>query len=222
MGPGCPYRSKAGGIWGRLTAWAVRPGQQGRRGELFYSYRSPVDRKKRPLRLGAYGDGFGLADAVSAWKAAAGKVAEGIDPHPRTVAPTSKRVEAYDPLEGAPAAYHALLRDLFGPDLLIRDSFGDLARDFLVLHAWPEKRRTRDDEGMLRRDLLPRWRDKAAASIGQEEVIELTDAIIAKRDARRSAEHVRLLISRIYNHGIKRARRLFNPASHVSISGGKP
>jgi integrase len=90
-----------------------------------------------------------------------------------------------------------------------------------VLHAWPEKRRTRDDESMLRRDLLPIWRNKPAAEIGPAEVVNLTDAIIALRQARRSAEHVRLLVSRIFNYSIKRARRFTNPAAHLSISGGK-
>lgn len=202
---------------------------------FFYSYRQPgtapaSQRRKRALGLGNFNPDdpeerhrFTLSNAVSAWRVAAGKVADGIDPQEPIAARGlgANGTRQVPLLAGVPMEKQAKAREIFGVEHLVAGSFGELARDYLVLHAWPEKRRTLDDEHMLRRDLLPDWRDRPSGSITRRDVIELTDRIIAVRQARVMANHVRLLISRIYNFGISRMRAEHNPAHLVKIRGGK-
>ena len=183
----------------------IRVSRTGNR-SFFFSYYSPVDHRKRSLLLGRYTPesaegGLTLTEAVTAWKKAVGRVAEGIDPRGKT----AELLEAgglVAVLSGVPGEHHQRLLDLLGDQPLIAGSFGDLARDYLLHHAWVEKRRTRDDEQMLKRDLLPAWRDRPAAEITRKHVVNLLDELIARRGARVAANHVRLLVSRIYNFGI--------------------
>lgn len=74
----------------------------------------------------------------------------------------------------------------------------------MALHAWVTKRRTRDDEQMLMRDLLPRWRDEPVNAITRARMVQLLDDIVRRRGARVVAERVRLLVSAAYNFGISR------------------
>jgi integrase len=212
------------GFFLRVTRGGVR--------RFFYAYREPGEaparaRRKRALALGLFnpddpdeGRRFTLADGISAWRVASGKVADGVDPQGKNRKERGG-TQQVPLLAGVPEEKHARAREIFGVEHLVPGSFGELARDYLVFHAWPEKRRTLDDEHMLRRDLLPHWRDRPASSITRRDVVELTDRIIAVRHARVMANHVRLLISRIYNFGISRVRVEHNPAHLVKISGGK-
>jgi len=164
--------------------------------------------------------GLTLTEAVTAWKKAVGRVAEGIDPQGKT----AELLEAgglVAVLSGVPEEHRQRLVDLLGDQPLIAGSFGDLARDYLLHHAWVEKRRTRDDEQMLKRDLLPAWRDRPAAEITRKHVVNLLDELIARRGARVAANHVRLLVSRIYNFGIGRVQVEHNPAHLLKVKGGK-
>jgi hypothetical protein len=202
----------------------VRVSRTGNR-SFFFSYYSPVDNRKRSLLLGKYTPesaegGLTLTEAVTAWKKAVGRVAEGIDPQGKT----AELLEAgglVAVLSGVPEEHHQRLVDLLGDQPLIAGSFGDLARDYLLHHAWVEKRRTRDDEQMLKRDLLPAWRDRPAAEITRKHVVNLLDELIARRGARVAANHVRLLVSRIYNFGIGRVQVEHNPAHLLKVKGGK-
>ncbi|HSF40369.1 MAG TPA: integrase arm-type DNA-binding domain-containing protein [Thermoanaerobaculia bacterium] len=195
-----------------------------------FSYYSPSTGKKTPLALGRFdpenpvdSKRLTLAEAVERWRAASGKVAQGIDPKREGI-----DLEA-DPngppvvqlLARVPKERHAQVIALFGDPPLYVGSFGELARDYLVQHAWVEKRRTRDDEQMLARDLLPPWRNIPIRDIRREDVIRLTGDIVRLRRAPRSAEHVRLLVSRVFNFGIAQARAEMNPAQAVRIPGGK-
>ena len=211
----------------------VRVLESGTRTFLF-SYREPGarparERPKRLLRLGVYNPEdsdpsrrFTLADAVSAWKGASGQVSQGVNPKGPGVAPqTTDKPGLSSLLDGIPGEHSAKLRDLFGDRDLIAGSFGELARDYLVVHAWVEKRRSGEDERMLKRELLPLWRDVPAAAVQPEDVATLVRNIVVLRKAPVAANHVRLLVSRIYSFGISQVRARFNPAHGVRVPGGK-
>lgn len=194
---------------------------------FFYSYRRPGpgparERPKAALLLGKFAPDdprpevrFGVSDAVTAWRAASGKLAEGTDPKPPQAVPLPANIVLL------PELNRERLLDIFGERPVLRGSFAEMAMDFLVLRAWVEKRRTRDDEQMLKRDLLPPWRDRPANEIQEEDVVAVTDKIVMERGARVSANHVRLLASRIYNFAISRAKLRHNPAHLVKVAGGK-
>jgi len=202
---------------------------------LCFGYRQPGpgparQRRRRTMILGRFApeepppQRFTLADAVEAWKVARGVVAQGIDPLGVSV-PTSEDGEPGPPvvatLTGVPAAHRERALQIFGTEPLQTGSFGELARDYMALHAWVEKRRTRDDEQMLVRDLLPRWRDEPATAITRARMVQLLDDIVRRRGARVVAERVRLLASAVYNFGISRGAVEVNPAHLVRVAGGK-
>lgn len=206
----------------------VRVSRGGTR-SFFFSYYSPIDNRKRSLPLGKFrpegeeGGRLTLADAVAAWKSASGKVADGIDPQGQAATRTRELEEdgRLPVLAGVSLEWSERIVEVFGDGPLIAGSFGELARDYLVHHAWVEKRRTRDDEQMLVRDLLPAWRDRPATGITRKHVVNLVEDIIARRGARVAANHVRLLVSRIFNVAIGRAQVEHNPAHLIKIKGGK-
>ena len=210
----------------------VRVMESGTRTFLF-SYREPGarparQRPKRLLRLGVYNPEdpessrrFTLADAVTAWRTASGEVSQGVNPKGPGLAPQSCAPGMVSLLDGVPAEHSAKLRDLFGDLELVAGSFGELARDYLVVHAWVAKRRSGEDERMLKRELLPVWRDVPAAAVQPEDVATLVRNIVMLRKAPVAANHVRLLVSRIYSFGISQVRARFNPAHGVRVTGGK-
>lgn len=223
---------------GRIDYWDTsRPGlllrvmAAGTKAFVF-SYREPgarpaQERRKRSLLLGHYDpEGpkpYTLADAVRDWRTASGQVADGVDPKGPSPRGRDGAGEQIVPVSaGIPDALRGKTVALFGGAPLLVGSFGELARDYLVLHAWVTKRRTRDDEQMLARDLLPEWRNRSAASITSEDVATLTSNIVRLRNAPVAANHVRLLISRIYAFGMTQVRVRHNPAYGVRVTGGKP
>lgn len=200
-----------------------------------FSYRQPGsgparDRRRRSMVLGRFAPEeppplrFTLADAVEAWKVARGVLAQGIDPLGVSV-PASEDGEPGPPvvaaLNGLPPAHHERALQIFGTEPLKVGSFGELAHDYMALHAWVEKRRTRDDEQMLLRDLLPYWRDEPATAITRTRMVQRLDDIVRRRGARVVAERVRLLVSAVYNFGISRGAVEINPAHLVRVAGGK-
>src|SRR6266436_7677872 len=51
------------------------------------------------------------------------------------------------------------------------DNFGELAELYLDRHAKPEKRSWREDERILKADLLPKWRNRKAHEIKRADVL---------------------------------------------------
>ena len=95
-------------------------------------------------------------------------------------------------------------------------TFGELASVYLERHAKVKKRHWREDERMLRVDLLPRWKRRKAESIGRRDVSEMLDGIVA-RGAPIMANRVKALISKIYNFGIGRGMVESNPCLGVPM-----
>jgi len=95
-------------------------------------------------------------------------------------------------------------------------TFGELAEIYLERHAKVKKRRWREDERVLRVDLLPHWKSLKAKSIGRRDVSEVLDGIVA-RGAPIMANRVKALISKIYNFGIGRGIIEHNPCFGVPM-----
>ncbi|HVT17222.1 MAG TPA: tyrosine-type recombinase/integrase [Thermoanaerobaculia bacterium] len=142
----------------------------------------------RRLTLGQVGV-ISLADARAAARRALAEAAEGNDPAERRN-PTPEGVV----------------------------TFRDLAQEYLERHAKRRKRTWRDDERMIRNELLPPWGDRPPDEIRRRDVIVLLDHV-ADRPAPIMANRLRALISKIFNFGIGRDLVEFNPAALVPRPG---
>ena len=94
-------------------------------------------------------------------------------------------------------------------------TFGELAAEYIERHAKRKKRSWKEDERLLRVDLLPHWKHVKAVSIHVRDVIEVLDRIV-DRGAPIMANRVKALISKIYNFGIGRDLVDHNPTHGVA------
>ncbi|MEM1181826.1 MAG: site-specific integrase, partial [Acidobacteriota bacterium] len=129
---------------------------------------------------------FGLADARDQAKEIIGRVARGEDPQSEKVADR----EAI--------------------------TFGDLATEYLELHAKRKKRSWSEDERILKADLLPAWKRRKAGKIRRRDVSELLDRIV-ERGSPIMANRTKALISKIYVFGMGRDLAENNPAYGVPM-----
>jgi integrase len=97
-------------------------------------------------------------------------------------------------------------------------TFRNLAQEYLERHAKLRKRTWRDDERMIRTQLLPAWGSRAPEEIRRRDVIVLLDQV-ADRPAPIMANRLRALISKIFNFGIGRDLVDSNPAALVPRPG---
>jgi len=93
-------------------------------------------------------------------------------------------------------------------------TFGELATEYLERHAKLKKRSWREDERILRVDLLPRWRKRSAAEIDRRDVAEILDGIM-DRGSPIMANRTKALVSKIFNFGIARGLVDHNPSLGV-------
>lgn len=77
------------------------------------------------------------------------------------------------------------------------ETVGDLARDFIAKYAKPRKRSWKEDDRMLRADVLPAWEHRAIRDITRRDVRQLVDAI-AERGAPIMANRVLSLVSKLF------------------------
>ena len=91
-----------------------------------------------------------------------------------------------------------------------RDTFKELAEDFIELYAKPNKRSWMNDRRALNRDLLPRFGHRKAADVRRRDVISMLDEINA-RGAPVLANRTLEIIRRIYNWAIQKERVEQNP-----------
>src|ERR1700674_2758829 len=97
-------------------------------------------------------------------------------------------------------------------------TFGELAGSYLEVHAKQRKRSWKEDERMLRRDLLPAWRGVPAEQIRRRDIARVLDAI-AGRGAPIMANRVRALASKIFAFGLQRGFVEFNPVAGLDKPG---
>jgi integrase len=97
-------------------------------------------------------------------------------------------------------------------------TFAALAQTYLEKHAVPKKRTAREDERIIRVELLPRWRGQQAKEIKTADVIALLDKI-ASRPAPIMANRTLALVRKIFNFGITRRLVEANPCHLVERPG---
>lgn len=95
------------------------------------------------------------------------------------------------------------------------DSFSDLAHEYLERHAKPNKRSWREDERILNKDVLPKWKGLKAKDVTRKDVLKLLDDTVS-RGAPVHANRVLALIRKIFNFGIQRDIVVMNPCQAVS------
>lgn len=95
-------------------------------------------------------------------------------------------------------------------------TFGQLAHQYLELHAKRKKRRWEEDARILRADLLPAWKRCKAGKIGRRDVSEILDGIV-DRGSPIMANRTKALVSKIYAFGMSRDLVDSNPAYGVPM-----
>lgn len=103
---------------------------------------------------------------------------------------------------------------------LDRESFGALADMYLKEHAMVKKRSWREDERILRFDLLPKFKDYKAHLITRGDVKTLLKEIV-DRGAPVQANRTLALIRKIFNFGIREEILEVNPCSRLPMPGGE-
>ncbi|HEV3109796.1 MAG TPA: tyrosine-type recombinase/integrase [Candidatus Binataceae bacterium] len=100
----------------------------------------------------------------------------------------------------------------------LAETFGELAAEYLERHAKPRKRTWKEDDRIIKRDLLPVWRHRKAAEISRRDVARLLDGI-AERGAAIMANRTLALVSRIFTFGVSREIVEQNPAYRMPKPG---
>ncbi|MGO8867318.1 MAG: tyrosine-type recombinase/integrase [Alphaproteobacteria bacterium] len=98
------------------------------------------------------------------------------------------------------------------------DTFGELAEAYIEKHAKRKKRSWFKDRQALDRDILPRFRNRKAASMRRREVIDLLEEI-AQRGAPIGANRTLEILRRIFNWGIEREIVTVNPCTKIAKLG---
>lgn len=88
---------------------------------------------------------------------------------------------------------------------------GQLCKEYLAKWAMPNKKTWREDERILKVDILPYWKNELAADIRRRDVMVLLERIY-DRGAPIASNHALKLIKRLYNFGIERALVEHSPA----------
>lgn len=116
---------------------------------------------------------------------------DGIDPNPKHAEPT-------------PSGH---------PTGIVRSS--TLAAHYLEQHAKAKKKSWKQDQGWITLYLLPAWKDMPVGEIRRRHVAELLNTITHERDAPRSSDVVRSLIS----HTARRVQAPLNGLARVDGHG---
>jgi len=98
----------------------------------------------------------------------------------------------------------------------VADTFAELAAIYLEKHAKKKKDQGREDERILNKDLLPKWKNIKAKDIRRRDVRAVLDSVI-DRGAPIHANRVLALVRKVFNFGISRDIVEFNPCTAISI-----
>ena len=115
--------------------------------------------------------------------------------------------------------------DLGGPDPATAkqerrdaESVGELAREFITTYAQPRKRSWKEDDRLLRVEVLPAWRHRPARDITRRDVRTLL-ATIAARPAPILANRVRALLHTLFRFALQQDIVTANPVTAVPRPG---
>ena len=100
----------------------------------------------------------------------------------------------------------------------LAETFAELASAYLEKHSKIHKRSWKEDERLIKRELLPEWRTIKAKDITRRDVIEMLDKVL-ERGAPIQANRLLALIRKIYNWAIGRDIVNFNPCTQVKAPG---
>lgn len=89
-----------------------------------------------------------------------------------------------------------------------------LAAEYLEKWAKARKRSWKEDERILKRDVLPAWGTKKARDVTRRDVVLLLDSIV-DRGAQIAANRTLALIRKMFNFGVSRSILEFNPCTGV-------
>jgi integrase len=160
-------------VWEGKTGFGVRVTPKGNK-SFIYMYR--FGGKARRLTLGNY-PVMSLAEAHKKYAEAKEKVQLGIDPGAEAV---SERME-----------------ERRAPTVTI------LSHEYLQKWAKPRKRSWREDERILKKDVLPQWGQRKAREITRRNVIQLLDDIV-DRGAGIMANRTLAVIRKMFNFAVSR------------------
>lgn len=160
-----------------------------------WSLRYRVHGQRRRLKLGAY-PRLSLAVARVAANRELRKVDGGIDPQ-------AERAAAKRAIE-----------------LAKRDTVEALAESYIERHAKPHKKSWRDDQSMLRNEVLPAWKGRAVSSLTRRDCRELIQKI-ADRPAPIYANRILSLLSRLFRFAIEVELITASPAVHLQKPGAE-
>jgi integrase len=102
----------------------------------------------------------------------------------------------------------------------LAETIAELADGYLNMHAKPHKRSWREDERLLNREILPRWRNRKVRDVKRRDIIALLDAIV-ERGAPIQANRVLALTRKMFNWGISRDILEVNPCAQVKHPGNE-
>lgn len=97
-------------------------------------------------------------------------------------------------------------------------TFGAMAERYLEEHARRKKRSHAADERNLKKHVLPKWKNRASASIKRADVIELVEGLIAA-GKQTLANRVQSVISSVFTFGMDAAIVEFNPCHRLRKRG---
>ena len=114
------------------------------------------------------------------------------------------------------------------PEEPAADTFGALAEKYIkrgmVVRSGPKSgqplSRTWETEAIIRREILPRWGNRAVTSLTKKDATALTDAII-DRGAPQMANRVHGIYRRIFNWAVKRGEIEANPFAMMDLPAPK-
>ena len=160
-------------------------------GSKTFVFRYYMNKRVRRLTLGEYGTGtlqLTLAEARLKMAEAVQKLDNGLDPGAEE---QERRIESAN----APIV-------------------AELAEEYLEKWAKARKRSWKEDERILRKDVLPEWGDRKAKSITRRDVVLLLDHITA-RGAIIAANRTLALVRKMFNFAVGRSLIDLNPCTGV-------
>jgi integrase len=164
-------------------------------GSKIWSLRYRIHGEQRRLKLGQYDPArLTLAEACKAANRELRKVDAGIDPQ-------AERRATRQAVETAKA-----------------NSIDALCESYIRRHARPKKRTWREDQSMLKCEVLARWKGRAVTAITRRDCRELVEAIAA-RPAPIYANRVAALLSRVFRFAVDDEILPANPAARLPKPG---